>query len=86
VDCLPRPLPRLLLAAALFLVTLNVHVQMQSGLPVDLDLRAVVARLVLCYVAAFWIDLARRTTLDRPRHPPAAAVPLQADYQARSTE
>jgi hypothetical protein len=52
-----RSLRRPILALALLLLWVNVEVQAQRALP-DIGPRLLAARLVLCYVAVFWLSLA----------------------------
>ena len=63
-------LRRPIAALALLLLWLNVEVQAQRALP-DLDLRVLAARLLLCYVAVFWLRLAwNALTARRLQAPP----------------
>jgi hypothetical protein len=62
-------------ALALLLLWLNVEVQAQRALP-EPDLRVLAARLLLCYVAVFWLRLAwsALTARRRPSGPPASGL------------
>ena len=91
---LMRPIRRPLGAFALLLLWINLEVQAQRALP-DLDPRLLAARLILCYVAVFWLCLAwsalatRRaraapTTAPTPPPAPASAPPPRPSGGAQS--